>query len=453
MASPSHQYSLVACARWETDAIAEWLTYHREIGFDHVFLYCNDDDPAGLYEKILPFRDYVTFLHYPFVGQQYLMYRHFVLHQRHKTEWFQILDIDEFLYLGPHQSIAGYMAGKTHDHDAVYFNWVVFGANGHRTRPSGSVIRNFTRRGPNADAHTKTMTRSSAIRTERLDAYTHHSLHHHWPAELVPSRKFNILGHPMDAYWRDFPNQATRYIMQPDIAAAILAGPCIFHYFIKSEQDFHRRRERSTQADFAHQGNWARMADEGRAASLLAHLDQVEDDRLARYWSDRLSDAPRLLAAPVDRPNIAIGKRADQSSVSVFSRAATTREDAAGAVTGRPTGGCAFHTDDEDRPWWSVDLGAPSEIVLVRIFNRFDHEAIAVRFSEFDLQLSDDGQDWHTVHAVRGQRVWGGIDGDPFTFRPDPPLTARHVRIILAGRGFLHLDQVEIYGDPVHQET
>jgi hypothetical protein len=454
MSSPAYRYSLVACARWETDAIVEWLTYHRAIGFEHVFLYCNDDDPIVLYEKILPFGEgFVTFLHYPFVGQQYLMYRHFLLHQKHKTEWFQILDIDEFLYLGPHRSIADYMQPKIHDHDSIYFNWVAFGASGHQTRPTGSVLRNFTRRCPNPDAHTKTMTRSSAIRTERLDAYTHYSLHHHWPVELLPSAKFNILGAPMDEYWHDFPFRARPYVLEPAHRDAILAGPCIFHYFVKSEQDFHRRRERSISADFANQGNWARMLDDGQAAALFAHLDEVHDDRLARFWTEHLARAPRLLDPPGAWPNVAIGKQADQSSISPFSRGATTREDAAGAVTGRPTGEYGFHTDEEDRPWWSVDLGAACDIALIRIFNRFDHRAIGERFREFDLQASADGQDWDTIAAVRGDRIWGGIDGDPYLFQPDLPPTARHVRIILAGRGILHLDQVEIYGEPHSPET
>lgn len=43
--------ALAAIARWETQYAPEWLTYHRAIGFDHVYLTCNDDDPSALWER------------------------------------------------------------------------------------------------------------------------------------------------------------------------------------------------------------------------------------------------------------------------------------------------------------------------------------------------------------------------------------------------------------------
>lgn len=72
---PKHQSSMVACARWETQYILEWITYHRSIGFDHLYLYCNDDDPTALYEKVMPFtvgeNPFVTFIHYNYTGLQF----------------------------------------------------------------------------------------------------------------------------------------------------------------------------------------------------------------------------------------------------------------------------------------------------------------------------------------------------------------------------------------------
>lgn len=69
---PRFKFTIVACARWENNYIAEWLNYYRAIGFDHVFLYCNDDDPTALFEKVLPFtlglNPFVTFRFYPIRG-------------------------------------------------------------------------------------------------------------------------------------------------------------------------------------------------------------------------------------------------------------------------------------------------------------------------------------------------------------------------------------------------
>ncbi len=50
-----HRYSIVTPARWEAESIVEWLIYHRSIGFDHVYLYCNDDDASELFDRLCPF--------------------------------------------------------------------------------------------------------------------------------------------------------------------------------------------------------------------------------------------------------------------------------------------------------------------------------------------------------------------------------------------------------------
>jgi Glycosyl transferase family 2 len=69
--------ALAAIARWETQYAPEWLAYHRAIGFDHVYLICNDDDPAPLWEAVLPFaagaEPFVTFTHFPWHGQRFHM--------------------------------------------------------------------------------------------------------------------------------------------------------------------------------------------------------------------------------------------------------------------------------------------------------------------------------------------------------------------------------------------
>ena len=45
--------------------IVEWLLYHRTIGFDHVYLYCNDDTPIALHNTVKRFtlgsNPFVTF--------------------------------------------------------------------------------------------------------------------------------------------------------------------------------------------------------------------------------------------------------------------------------------------------------------------------------------------------------------------------------------------------------
>jgi hypothetical protein len=95
-----YKYSLVACARWEEEDIVEWVEYHRQIGFDHVYVYSNDDDPTALFKRLMPYLfseiPYVTFMYWPQVGDQPGMYLHFLKNFKQETEWFCFLDIDEF---------------------------------------------------------------------------------------------------------------------------------------------------------------------------------------------------------------------------------------------------------------------------------------------------------------------------------------------------------------------
>ncbi len=97
---------LVACARWEEDSIVEWLEYHRALGFEHVYLYSNDDSPETLYRRVLPYvlaeSPFVTYLHWPRVGQQIPMYLDFLRRFPNVSEWASFLDIDEFFVLKKH---------------------------------------------------------------------------------------------------------------------------------------------------------------------------------------------------------------------------------------------------------------------------------------------------------------------------------------------------------------
>lgn len=163
--APKYRFSLAACARWEARYISEWLSYHRSIGIDHVYLYCNDDDPSELYQAVLPFLNgnepFVTFVHYPFPGLQFQMYFHFARNYIHETEWMMFLDVDEFLFIRSKEDINRFVQGFPSDMDALYFNWCSFGSNGHKTRPIGSVLLNYTRREETATPFTKVFIKSN----------------------------------------------------------------------------------------------------------------------------------------------------------------------------------------------------------------------------------------------------------------------------------------------------
>lgn len=122
--SKRHRFSIATTARWETPYIAEWLSYHRAIGFDHVYLYCNDDEPDELFTAVSPWCDgaapFVTFIHCPHQGQQWWMHVNFLERFRAETEWVAFLDVDEFLSLRRSEHLSEFVRRRP-GVDCIYF--------------------------------------------------------------------------------------------------------------------------------------------------------------------------------------------------------------------------------------------------------------------------------------------------------------------------------------------
>jgi hypothetical protein len=447
--APKYTASIMACARWETQYITEWLLYHQSIGFDHVYLYCNDDDPADLYGEVLPFcrgeKPFVTFRHFPYQGQQFYMMMHGLRHHKDETEWVAFLDIDEFLVLPGLDSIKAYLQRCPPHWDAIHFNWSFFGNNGHVERPAGSVLRTYTRREDRLHESMKSMTRSAKIDFSVITRkiYVWHGWDGVFGAEFTA---VNVLGDPIDRVLGD--DQGATYVKPPETQARIRNAAFINHYAFKSVRDFELRVERGIMGDFHGQLGWKNLADSGGATAKLAELNATEDRYLADYWNRLLRPGQQGRVIPLPSlPNVALGKRADQSSVGEWSiHPATTAADAAGAINGVITGRAQFHTSLENQPWWSIELGAPHLIYEARVFNRVDQPAMRERLGAFRVDIRDGNGQSTTVYTHDGIRMIGGADGEPLILRFAPPITISGLRIVALGYTYLHLDQVELYG-------
>lgn len=148
-------------------------------------------------------------------------------------------------------------------------------------------------------------------------------------------------------------------------------------------------------------------------------------------------------AAP--SPNLALGRPALQSSTSQWSWDSDPAVDASGAVNGLVTGAHGFHTDDDDAPWWQVDLGAARTLGEAVVYNCLENPDIAARSAHLAVSLSDDGQSWRMIFRRSEDTPFGGADGKPLRV-PLGGESARFLRVSLPEGGYLHLDQVEVYG-------
>lgn len=446
--APKYTASIMACARWETQYITEWLLYHRSIGFDHVYLYCNDDDPADLYGEILPFcsgeAPFVTFHHFPYQGQQFYMMMHGLRHHGVETEWVAFLDIDEFLVLPVLENIKRYLGVCAPHWDAIHINRVLFGNNFHETNPVGSVLRAYTRRENRLHHSTKTIARSARIDLSRITrkAAFWQSWNGVFGADFVA---INVVGDPMGLVIGS--DGGADYIKSPETEARIRSAAVINHYAFKSVHDYERKTERGRPRDFANQMIASGVVGTVRNDARLQALNAVEDRYLADYWDRQVRNGRQSIIVPVPQlPNVAVGKRADQSSRAVWAPGRTPQENAAGALSGRITGGAQIHTELEAGPWWSVDLGATHLIYDIRVFNRVDEPSLRARLGAFHIEVANAAGDWTTIYENDGSTLIGGADGDPLIIRPRTPLTMSRMRIVAHASTYLHLDQVQLHG-------
>jgi len=293
---PKYKFSLIACSRWEENDIVEWIEYHRSIGFDHVYIYSNDDDPYTQLARLQPYllrsNPFVTYMFWPIIGEQLPIYKHFLNAHKHDTEWACFLDIDEFLVLKNCNDIGTFMREFEVGCDCVYFNWVNFGNNGKLVRDNKSILLELIKRCAGVDVHTKTVFRTECVTAEGAEAglsSTHFAFTHFWnnyPFEGFRIR--NILGDDVSWYTDEFPAKAFRYLSDTAVRDKILDKGYVAHFQLKSEEDFMRRARRG---GFVEQVVWQNKYESGEHTTILNALNQVEDSYLRDYWQEYLKQA------------------------------------------------------------------------------------------------------------------------------------------------------------------
>ncbi len=161
-------YPVIVCiAKQETKYIEEFVKYHLGLGFSHIYVYDNEDEPV--YEEFLKqYKDWVTVFHLPHnhydVGVQYVALEHFLrLPNRHITHVAHI-DIDEFICLKKHTNIKDFIEEYIQgDCVGIGMNWRYFGSSGHTEYSNESITSRFTRCGKEGNEHIKSLFKRDAV--------------------------------------------------------------------------------------------------------------------------------------------------------------------------------------------------------------------------------------------------------------------------------------------------
>jgi Glycosyltransferase family 92 len=138
--------SLCAMYRDEGPYLAEWIEFHRLVGVERLVLY-NNRSRDNHREVLAPYIEEGVVIQYDWPGfpEQPKSYRHCIEHHGSDTRWLAFLDLDEFLFSPTGRPVSEVLREFEYA-PGVCVNRCEFGTSGHRTRPSGLVIENYSRR-------------------------------------------------------------------------------------------------------------------------------------------------------------------------------------------------------------------------------------------------------------------------------------------------------------------
>jgi hypothetical protein len=235
--------ALVSIAKDEDIYIEEWITYHKKIGFDKIFIYENDWRCTCEDQQLVKI---------PFDGKtkQIPAYNHFIKTYYLEYDWVLFLDVDEFLVIKNYNNIKDFIAENYLMGHGFGINWALFGNNGHSEirNNSYSVLERFTKRGANVFPMYKTLLRLSSNRIRMINPH-----------------KSNVV-------IRDTENNIIKGNSHTNGSYNKLQ---INHYFCKTQQEYLNKIERGS----------ADATPKRTLDSWHAHnMNEVEDDEALKFY-------------------------------------------------------------------------------------------------------------------------------------------------------------------------
>ncbi|MEM7499300.1 MAG: glycosyltransferase family 2 protein [Pseudomonadota bacterium] len=142
--------AIAAIFKDEAPYLEEWIEFHALLGVRAFFLYDNGStdgsaellDAGGFSAAVtrLPWWSFDG-MH----GAQNLAHAHMLANFAADYRWVAFIDVDEFLMPSEGESLPDTLARLGHL-PCVSLPWICFGPNGHKERPEGLVIENYTER-------------------------------------------------------------------------------------------------------------------------------------------------------------------------------------------------------------------------------------------------------------------------------------------------------------------
>lgn len=236
---------LSACTivRDEAPYISEWIEFHRIVGVEHFYIYDDGsvDDTVAILNEIN--QGDITIMPWGFGHDEYCCetqctywktpqitaFNHCTKERQHETYWCAFIDVDEYLY---HADIDDLRECLPHydRYDGLAVHWLTFGTSGHKTRPEGLTIENYTRRGPVGGVDQWGKSVKIIAKLDQIHTWGRHGSHNadFKRGEEVVVDELKRKTHLGSVYGRDATNTLWR----------------LNHYFTRSEAEFLAKREK-----------------------------------------------------------------------------------------------------------------------------------------------------------------------------------------------------------------
>ncbi len=221
---------IALCCRIRDEApyLDEFIEYYLAAGVDHFFFYekLSQDRYRDVLDRWIAAGVVTLFDNWPVVPVSPSAEEDCVLRCIGRFEWIGFIDADEFVVVGDGGSIGEFLAGYE-KYPAVALHWYMYGSNGHKVRPEGPVIAEYTRREPGPNKHVKCFVRPSVVACYRNS----HSWYYRGMRCAVNEIRKSVRG---------------SFAFPPTAARA-----WINHYHHKSDQDYFEKAARKSVLDKA----------------------------------------------------------------------------------------------------------------------------------------------------------------------------------------------------------
>ena len=109
--------ALCVQVKLENNYIREWIKYHKDLGFDNIIIYDNNDAQGEKLEDVID--DYIQ-SNYVIINKSYMNLRYVQIESynncintyKNKYDWICFIDLDEYIYIKDFNTIQDFLSSN-----------------------------------------------------------------------------------------------------------------------------------------------------------------------------------------------------------------------------------------------------------------------------------------------------------------------------------------------------